>query len=196
MPRITGPTIAEHVATQEAAVLAAARRLFEERGVAAVSMGDIAAEVGLRRTSLYRYFPTKAHILARWFDLEMTPLIERSAEVTGRDASPGERLRSWLDLQLDFLTDASHGALMDAATGGETLPEDVLAEFGRRHHELYATLVPVLREAGARRADLLRTRSLLVAGLLRSSAELLGQGVPKATVRRELHRTAAATVGL
>ena len=174
MPRITAPTIAEHVATQEAAVVAAARRLFVERGVAAVSIGDIATEVGLRRTSLYRYFPTKAHILQRWFDLEMDPLIERSLAVTGEYDDPAVALADWLDVQLDFITDEAHTSLVDATASATHLPPEVLAP------------------APARR----RVRAQLIAGLRRSSADLLARGVRHADVRRELHRAATAVAGL
>ena len=80
--------------------------------MAAVSLGDIAAEVGLGRTSLYRYFPTKAHILQRWFDLEMEPLVERSLAVVAGSGPATDRLRAWLDVQLDFMTDSAHVVLM------------------------------------------------------------------------------------
>jgi AcrR family transcriptional regulator len=198
MPRITAPTIAEHVATQEAAVVAAARRLFVERGVAAVSIGDIATEVGLRRTSLYRYFPTKAHILQRWFDLEMDPLIERSLAVTGEYDDPAVALADWLDVQLDFITDEAHTALVDATASATDLPPEVLAHFGERHRELYATLDGLLRHAArpAPAPALRRVRAQLIAGLLRSSADLLARGVRHADVRRELHRAATAVAGL
>lgn len=196
MPRITGPSIAEHVASQEAAVVDAARRLFSERGVAAVSLGDIAAEVGLRRTSLYRYFPTKAHILERWFDLEMDPLVERSRQVIAEAAPAAETLRAWLDVQLDFFTDGAHRALMEAAAASEEMPPDVVEHFGRRHRELYATLGGILRSGGAETAEVRRVRALMIAGLVRSAAELVSGGEDDADVRRELHRGGAAIAGL
>ena len=72
MPRITAGSVAEHVAQQERAVFDAAIALFTERGYSAVTLGDIAKEVGLARNSLYRYFPTKASILLRWYAEEST----------------------------------------------------------------------------------------------------------------------------
>ena len=196
MPRITGATIAEHVATQEAAVVAAARRLFAERGVAAVSLGDIAAEVGLGRTSLYRYFPTKGHILQRWFDLEMDPLLEQSRAVVAEHGPGADALRAWLDVQLDFVTDEAHGALVDASSAAPELPPEVLAHFGQRHHELYATLDDVLAAGGASGGETRRIRALLIAGLIRSSADLVAHGVARDVVRDELHRGALAIAGI
>ena len=40
-------------------ILSMAIRLFVERGLFATQMQDIAAEVGISRTSLYRYFRDK-----------------------------------------------------------------------------------------------------------------------------------------
>src|SRR5690606_10118161 len=71
VPRISAESVAAHVARQEAAVLDAAVRLFSERGYSEVTIGDIAAEVGLARNSLYRYFPDKDHILLAWFRREL-----------------------------------------------------------------------------------------------------------------------------
>lgn len=196
MPRITGANIAEHVAAQEAAVVEAAQRLFAERGVAAVSLGDIAAEVGLGRTSLYRYFPTKGHILQVWFDREMDPLLARSEAVVAEHGPTAEALRAWLDVQLDFVTDEAHGALVDASAAAPDLSPEILAHFGRRHRELYATLGDILLAGGARTPEEGRVRALLVAGLIRSSADLVASGVPAAVVREELHRAATAVAGL
>lgn len=192
MPRINAATIAEHVLAQEAAVVEAARRLFAERGVTAVSLGDIAAEVGLSRTSLYRYFPTKGHILQRWFDHEMEPLVARSRAVVEAEGSSADRLRAWLDVQLAFLTDPSHAVLMEASAAPDVLPADVIASFGERHRELYATLAPIL---DADRGTT-RIRTVLIAGLIRSASDLTRSGVPSGDVRRELHRAAVAVAGL
>jgi AcrR family transcriptional regulator len=190
MPRINAATVAEHVAAQETAVVDAARRLFAERGVNAVSLADIAAEIGLSRTSLYRYFPTKGHILQRWFDQEMRPLVARSQAVVETDGSPADRLRAWLDVQLDFITDGSHQVLTEAAAAPGVLPVDVLADFAARHRELYGTLGPLLGAAGD--PATVRTRTILIAGMVRSASDLARDGVPLALVRSELHRAALA----
>ncbi len=192
MPRINAPTLAEHVAQQEAAVIDAARRLFGAQGVRQVSLGDIADEVGLRRTSLYRYFPTKAHLVQRWFQLTMAPLVDASREAVSTEGSPAVRLDRWLDVQLDFMLDDEHAALVAASGEMDDLPEDVREQIGAQHRELYATLTPLLTGT----PDLVRVRILLIAGLVRSAAELARAGIPGDVVRAELRRTARATAGL
>ena len=52
-----------------------------------MSMGEIAAEVGLARNSLYRYFPDKAHILLEWFRDELPRQAARSAERARRSTA-------------------------------------------------------------------------------------------------------------
>lgn len=173
-------------------MIEAARRLFDARGVRKVSLGDIADAVGLRRTSLYRYFPTKAHIVQRWFDLTMTPLIEASRAVIEEPGTPADRLGRWLEVQLGFMTDEEHAALVAVSSDLDELPPEVRDQIGSKHRELYATLVPLLPGA----AELVRTRIVLVAGLVRSSAELIGAGMAPELVRAELLRAACAIVDL
>jgi len=192
MPRINAPTLAEHVAHQEAAVIEAARRLFDARGVRQVSLGDIADAVGLRRTSLYRYFPTKAHIVQRWFDLTMAPLIEASREAVDAKGSASARLDRWLDVQLDFMLDDEHTALVAASGEMDDLPDDIREQIGAQHRDLYGTLTPLLTGD----PTVVRVRILLIAGLVRSAAELARAGIPRDVVRRELRRTARATAEL
>ncbi|GAA4916754.1 TetR family transcriptional regulator [Actinomycetospora succinea] len=61
MPKRPGPNAGP---TTREAVLAAARRLFTDRGYDGTSMRDIAAEVGLTTAALYYHFPAKDAILA------------------------------------------------------------------------------------------------------------------------------------
>jgi len=197
VPRITADTVAEHIAQQEAAVIAAATRLFAERGVAQVSLATIASEVGLARNSLYRYFPDKGHILAAWFRAELAPLQEASTAIATADEPADERLEAWLRLHLDYLTAPEHQAMMTAATEMSSVTDDVRADIAEGHRDLYATLGLIvgdlLRDADPPRDA--RVVTMLVTGLLRSAADLVvGGGADTDGVRTELLRAARATV--
>jgi AcrR family transcriptional regulator len=52
----------EHKAQRREAILAAATRLARRDGVRAVSLSDIAAEVGIHKSALLRYFETREQI--------------------------------------------------------------------------------------------------------------------------------------
>ncbi|HQF96463.1 MAG TPA: TetR/AcrR family transcriptional regulator, partial [Microthrixaceae bacterium] len=115
MPKIAADSVHEHVARQEAAVIEAAIRLFNERGVRNVNLGDIAKEVGLARNSLYRYFPDKGHILAAWFRITIAPLVELCAVIAEADEPPAHRIARWVDAQFDYLTAPDHAAMLMAS---------------------------------------------------------------------------------
>lgn len=196
MPRISAGTIAEHTALQEAAVLAAAARLFAERGPGNVTLADIATEVGLARNSIYRYFPDKAHLLAAWFRAELAPLHEASLTIAARRTSATARLDAWLDLHLDYLTQPEHRAMVAAAGDMASLPPAVRADIADGHRILYATLETIVGDALGRRArrhDPAIITSLL-ASMLSGAANLVISGTARATVARELRSAARAVV--
>lgn len=195
MPRISADTVAEHVARQEAAVIAAAAEVFAERGYAAVSLGDIAARVGLARNSIYRYFPTKAHILEAWFDGAMTPLLAASASALADPGSPADRLAAWVQVQLETLLDPANRAMTEAAINATDLPDDVRATIGARHAELYAPLRDLLVEIGVGPDDA-ETRALLIAGLMRSGNDLLRRGATRPAAVAAITRAAQAVAGI
>lgn len=195
MPRIKAASIPEHVAQQEAAVIAAAAGLFADRGVAAVSLADIADAVGLARTSLYRYFPSKSHIVQAWFEREMPTLVAGGREVADdTSAPPRDRLRRWLFVQVRFLFDPAHDAMIRAALETDDLPASVRTAVQARHAELYETLEPIIRDLAGRRVSraVVDIRVMLVAGLVRSAGDLARAGKAHATIERELLRAATA----
>lgn len=148
MPRIQAATVAEHVAEQEARVFDAAVRLFIERGYDHVTLADIAAEVGLARNSLYRYFPDKAGILARWAHRELTERVRRSEELVAGGGDVAERLSRWLDASLDYAGTPQHALVAQVLAVFPDLDDDMRAELADSHRRLAEPLDGLLREAG------------------------------------------------
>jgi len=197
MPKIAADSVHEHVARQEAAVIAAAIKLFNERGVRDVSLTDIANEVGLARNSLYRYFPDKAHILAAWFRVTIAPLVELCNVIATSDQPAIDRLTQWVEAQFGYLTAPDHAAMLIASSEMTTMPDDVRTELGSGHRELYGSLVQILRDAFVDHPDRdLETVTMLIAATVRSAAELARSGTDPAIVRAELRRAAIAFAGL
>lgn len=53
------PTRRQRVEEKERAILAAARRIFEEKGYEGARVADVAAAIGVAEGTIYTYFPTK-----------------------------------------------------------------------------------------------------------------------------------------
>jgi len=200
MPRISAPSIAEHVEKQEAAILAAAAELFAERGVAGTDIGDIAAKVGLARSSLYRYFPDKQHILVRWFERELVPVLARSDEILRAPGSVAERLDAWLDYQLDEMAKPEHDVLLRLAEEAAATSPDVSKVIADGHRTMYHTLGSVMDEAleahrpkGAKRRDAVVVTRLL-GGLVAAAGRAILDGADARTVRTEAHRALHAVL--
>lgn len=175
MPRIKAASVAEHVAEQEAAVFAAAVRLFTERGYDQVTLADVAAEIGLARSSLYRYFPDKAHILLRWFQQELPRQIERSESILRGDGEPGVRIERWALDQLDYAAGPEHELIARIGALVPELEPAARAELASSHDRLLAPLLDALGEAGIARAER-RTAAELVQQLVLATARTAPQG--------------------
>ena len=132
-------------------VLAAAERLFGERGVAGVTMDDVAAAAGVGKGTLYRRFTDKGGLAIALLDereRELQQLILTGPPPLGPGADPADRLASFvagylafLDRQLDLVL------LSQTATVGARLRTGAHA-FWRQHCRY------LLSETGAPEPDL------------------------------------------
>lgn len=83
----------------------ASLRMFEDGGYEALSMRKLASEVGVPPMSLYRYFPTKAHLVRHiWADLLLRAHSQALSTLQGA-ANGSERLGSYLDAWLQYWLD-------------------------------------------------------------------------------------------
>ncbi|MGB3410416.1 MAG: TetR/AcrR family transcriptional regulator [Microthrixaceae bacterium] len=144
MPRITADTVAEHARQQEAAVFEAAVRLFTEHGVEKVSLADIAAEVGLARNSIYRYFRDRNHLIVAWFDHEMAPLANACDQIVEGGGPPLDQLDSWVQLHLSYLRVPGHREMINAVASASDLSPETQAHISVGHERVYRPLKQVL----------------------------------------------------
>lgn len=93
MPRIRAASIAEHKVITRALIIDTAQELFSTWGYEDTSFGDIAAAVGIGRTTLYDYFADKDDLLASLVEETLPSVIKRLVEQVPADISPAERLR-------------------------------------------------------------------------------------------------------
>ncbi len=113
MPRIRAESIAEHRALTRSEILQAAQDLFAEFGYEDTSFGDIAAAVGIGRTTLYDYFTDKDDLLASLVeDTLPSTIMGMVSEIPG-DLGPSERLRLLTVKMIEFVAvDETLGLLL------------------------------------------------------------------------------------
>ena len=86
-----------------ALILEMAQKLFATWGYEETSFGDIAAAVGIGRTTLYDYFTDKDDLLASLVEETLPPTIRRMVEQVPEDIPPAERLRLLVIRMVEFV---------------------------------------------------------------------------------------------
>lgn len=103
-------------ARNRAKVLAAAEQLFASRGIANVSMDDVAEAAGVGKGTLYRRFGDRSGLAMAVLDVHDRALQEqliRGAPPLGPGAPPRERLMAFTDAMIDHVERL--GTLLEAA---------------------------------------------------------------------------------
>lgn len=99
-PRLAGPT-AEYVRRRDE-IIETATRVFHARGYEAGSLDDVAAELDLRKASLYYYVDTKAQLLYLIFDRAISLALKRLDELSQLD-DPRDRLAAFIAHQVSLV---------------------------------------------------------------------------------------------
>ena len=91
MPKINAATINEHKEQTRAALLDAGAAAFARSGLAGTSIGTLADDAGIARTTVYEYFPNKEAVLAALIAERVPPVV---AQAIGDlpDVGPADRL--------------------------------------------------------------------------------------------------------
>ena len=154
------------------AVLAAAVRLFNDRGYEATSMGDLAERLGITKSSIYQHVTGKQELLRMAVNHALDGLYEAAAEVEALDGPAIDRLellirRSVLVLadRLEFVT------LLLRVRGNNAIEKGALI----RRKTLDAQVTELVKQAQAEgdlRADVdPATAARLLFGMVNSLAE-------------------------
>jgi len=146
VPRLWSETIEAHRREVQSAILDTAADLVDQRGLAGVTMSEIAEEAGIGRATLYKYFSDVEAILVAWHDRQVTAHLHHLCEVRDQvDAS--RRLEAVLEAYALIVhhTRGRH----DGALGALLHRDDRAA---RGEHELRTLFRDLLEEAVARDA--------------------------------------------
>ncbi|MEV0629011.1 TetR/AcrR family transcriptional regulator [Nonomuraea wenchangensis] len=149
MPRISAATIGEHRAQTRDRILQAVSRLSRTQGIDAISMTDVASEAGITRTVLYNYFPDKAALLLAFTERVTRYFIDSYERELPGDASPADRLRAFVRLQLEGLLAHPHPGAADL---GAALGPDAYQQLAEHVAPMQRVLAGIL-ESGAAAGD-------------------------------------------
>ncbi|MDH4116370.1 MAG: TetR/AcrR family transcriptional regulator [Acidimicrobiia bacterium] len=104
MPRIRADNIEAHKALTRREILDAAHDLIAEVGSADIALGDVAAEVGIGRTTLYEYFRDKDDLIAAMVE-ERLPEVVQDLINQSAAGDVKERIRDLAVSTVQFIVD-------------------------------------------------------------------------------------------
>ncbi len=110
-------------------LLDAARRCFERFGLEKTTITDIAAEAGVTRRTVYRYFDSSDELLRAAFALAAGGIVERMLAHAGSFRAPGERIiEAMLFLLREIPADPRLGPLFKQGRDGRSMSSVVTME--------------------------------------------------------------------
>ena len=169
MPRIEAASVAKHIEQQTERLLDVASMLFKTRGYRQTNMGLIAAEIGLARSSLYRYYPNKDHLLLDCIKRDMAPLLDDFAALADSYADPLERVDAWLDMQIAAATSPDHASfeLMNELRYAD---HDLQKQIMALHQQPAKVLEDALAAVGHLSAEEITVLAKMITGMTHATA--------------------------
>ncbi len=101
----------------EERILVAGLALIGRRGVRRLGMREIAETAGVSRGTLYRYFPSKEHVLAAAAAYDAQRFSDGIDEVLSTARSPEERITSFMAYAFDFIRSHPCRPLFETESG-------------------------------------------------------------------------------
>jgi AcrR family transcriptional regulator len=143
------PKTAQQRQQTRTAILDAARELFVELGVEAVTMREIAKKIGYSATAIYLHFKDKEALIRELCDTDFLTLAQE-LQAIGQIADPIERLRLLGLGYVQFaVTHPNHYRLMFMTPHISFDPDNSSIEAGNPEQDAYARLRSMVSEAHA-----------------------------------------------
>ncbi|WP_225729724.1 MULTISPECIES: TetR/AcrR family transcriptional regulator [unclassified Nocardia] len=177
MPKIDAPTIAEHRANQENALLAAARALLLSEGPHGVTPAAVGAAAGLARSSVYKYFRSGDEILTRIVADSFAEWGAQVRDTVERAETAAGRIEAYVRTTLALAAAGDHRIAV--LGGGLPRDEESRARLANAHHDLAAPLRSALTELGVSDPEL---TAILIDGALARAIDLLDADHPSAEI--------------
>lgn len=142
MPKISAPTLAQHRAARERALLDAAHDLLLEAGEAP-GLPQVASRAGLARTSVYQYFDSKADLLRAMVRDVYPRWTERVTSAMAAAPTEADRILAYAVANVQLVAEGAHaiGSALATLAPGEELDEQAT----RMHREIQEPLIQTLK---------------------------------------------------
>jgi AcrR family transcriptional regulator len=101
----------------EERILTAALGLIGRRGVRRLGMREIAEAAGVSRGTLYRYFPSKDHVLASAADYDAQRFSDGLDELMAAPLPPEDRISAFMAYAFDFIRSHPCRPLFESESG-------------------------------------------------------------------------------
>ncbi len=103
--------------TTEERILSAALRLVGRRGVKRLGMQEVSEAAGVSRGTLYRYFPSKEHLLNAVAVFDEQSFSEGLSAALAACDEPTERMRAFVAFAFDYIRTHPARALFESEPG-------------------------------------------------------------------------------
>ncbi|HWD02076.1 MAG TPA: TetR/AcrR family transcriptional regulator [Amycolatopsis sp.] len=123
----------------------AATRLFQARGIRAVTLQEIADEVGLTKAALYHYFTSRNDLLRHVFGDWLARDIEKLDAVISAPGTTLERLRLYVRHHISCITENIELYGLSFSAESE-LPDEVRVEFRKFKRKSDLVVQEIIRE--------------------------------------------------
>lgn len=119
MPKVWTETVEEHRHEVRRAILETAAGLAARHGLTSLTMSQIAAETGIGRATLYKYFPDIEAVLAATHEVQIAAHLDELAQLGGDLDDPHARLAAVLERYALIVHEHRAGDLGAALHGHE-----------------------------------------------------------------------------
>lgn len=99
---------AQHAA-KRAAILSEAAKLFNSKGARTTTLADVAATLGLTKTSLYYYVKTKEDLIYQCYTATLEGVLSTLSEIEQAHSSASDRIRAYINAHFDAIRLAKEG---------------------------------------------------------------------------------------
>jgi AcrR family transcriptional regulator len=153
VPKLWEKSIDAHRQAVRDATLDSAASLIAERGLAAVTMSQIAQATGIGRATLYKYFPDVESILSAWHERQVNRHLAHLREVKDRTFDPAARLGAVLEAYALLLRERRGHQHDDTPLVARLHAGARLHEAQRELHQFVRDLVATAAASGDVRRD-------------------------------------------